>query len=231
MRNSQRGRKALDEVTSDPFQVPDKADSEMTEHGGVERIRGVLWYERRGHIVVLTLDDPDTRNALGEATFGAFEDVVNRINGDLSVRCAVLTGAGPAFCSGDNRSDMRAPRGMFGGTAHDIEAQYRAGIQRIPRALFRLDIPLLAAVKAVTAAGEYPCGRVLSERSGTRAAHGRVDRHVRCRDVAVTRHCETASFDTKVTRPPPERTELRSVAGKRSRAVWRVLRCVRLWSF
>ena len=50
--------------------------SAMTEHGGAERIRGMLCYEQLGHIVVLTLDDPDTRNALGEAAFGAFEDVV-----------------------------------------------------------------------------------------------------------------------------------------------------------
>src|SRR5271170_416275 len=102
-----------------------------------------LRYEQHDHIVVLTLDDPATRNALsGEEIFSAFEDAVTRINGDLFIRAAILTGAGTAFCSGGNVRNMREKKGMFGGTPQEIANHYRTGIQRIPRALFQLDVPL-----------------------------------------------------------------------------------------
>ncbi|MFH1028300.1 MAG: enoyl-CoA hydratase-related protein [Pseudomonadota bacterium] len=107
-----------------------------------------LKYEQQGYVVVLTLNDPATRNALtGEEMFSAFEEAVDRINGDLGVRAVILTGEGSAFCSGGNLRDMREKQGMFGGTPHQIASQYRAGIQRIPRALFQLDVPRASAVK------------------------------------------------------------------------------------
>ena len=103
--------------------------------------------ERRGAIAVLTLNRPETRNALsGEAMFAAFETIFEQLNADLSVRAAVLTGAGTAFCSGGNVAEMRDRTGMFAGTPEQIAAGYRAGIQRIPRAFQRLQVPIIAAV-------------------------------------------------------------------------------------
>ena len=106
-----------------------------------------LDFQQRGHIVILTLNDPATRNALtGDAMFSAIEAAVDRANMDLSVRALILTGAGPAFCSGGNVRDMREKKGMFAGPPHEVAAKYQAGIQRIPRALYRLEAPLIAAV-------------------------------------------------------------------------------------
>src|SRR5512134_3149472 len=119
-----------------------------------------LQYEQRGAVVLLTLSDPATRNALyGEDLFQAFEDVVARMNSDLSVGAAVLTGEGHVFCSGGNLADMLARRGMFGGAAPEVERQYRSGIQRVPRALLALDVPLIAAVNgpAVGAGCDLAC--------------------------------------------------------------------------
>jgi enoyl-CoA hydratase/carnithine racemase len=120
----------------------------------------MLRFERREHTVILTLDDPATRNALsGEEVFGAFERAVETINGDLSIRAAILTGAGTAFCSGGNVRNMREKKGMFGGTPQEIANHYRTGIQRIPRALFQLDVPLIAAVNgpAIGAGCDLAC--------------------------------------------------------------------------
>jgi 2-(1,2-epoxy-1,2-dihydrophenyl)acetyl-CoA isomerase len=127
--------------------------------------------ERTGHVLVLTVDDPKTRNALdGDAFFGAIEEAVRTANADLDVRVVILTGAGPAFSSGGNVRDMQARRGMFGGTPDRIAEQYRTGIQRIPRAFAALDVPAIAAVNgpAIGAGCDLACMcdiRIASERA------------------------------------------------------------------
>lgn len=107
----------------------------------------LLRYEQHEHVVVLSLNDPATRNALGgEAMFSAFESAARRINADMNVRCVILTGVGSSFCSGGNVTDMRERKGMFGGGPHEISVQYRAGIQRVTRAMFQIEVPTIAAV-------------------------------------------------------------------------------------
>lgn len=116
--------------------------------------------ERRGHIALLTLNRPDTRNALsGEAMFAAFEDLFASLNADMSVRVAILTGAGTSFCSGGNVAEMRERTGMFAGSPEDIAQRYREGIQRIPRAFESLQVPIIAAVNgpAIGAGNDLAC--------------------------------------------------------------------------
>ena len=106
-----------------------------------------LRYERRGHVVTLTLDQPDTRNALTDPELcTAIVEAVTRIGADPEVRCAILTGAGKAFSSGGNLKHMRERSGTFAGEAADVRDGYRAGIQRLPRALWACEVPLIAAV-------------------------------------------------------------------------------------
>lgn len=119
-----------------------------------------LLITRREHIALITLNRPDTRNALsGEDMFLAFESMVDELNADLSVRAAVLTGAGTAFCSGGNVAEMRDRTGMFAGLPEEITERYRQGIQRIPLALARLQVPLIAAVNgpAIGAGNDLAC--------------------------------------------------------------------------
>lgn len=116
--------------------------------------------EQRGHIALLTLNRPDTRNALsGEAMFAAFEQTFAALNADLNVRVAILTGAGSAFCSGGNVAEMRDRSGMFGGSPEEIAQRYREGIQRIPRAFEALQVPIIAAVNgpAIGAGNDLAC--------------------------------------------------------------------------
>ena len=119
-----------------------------------------LLYQQHGAVVLLTLNRPDTRNALsGEAMFSAFETAFARLNADPSVRAAVLTGAGSAFCSGGNVAEMRDRGGMFAGSPEQIAAAYKAGIQRIPRAFQTLAVPIIAAVNgpAIGAGNDLAC--------------------------------------------------------------------------
>jgi len=106
-----------------------------------------LLFEQKDHVVTLTLNRHDTRNAISsdemvDAIVGACE----RINGDSSVRVAIITGAGSAFSSGGNVKDMHDKAGMFGGTPPDLRDGYRNGIQRIPMAVSELEVPIIAAV-------------------------------------------------------------------------------------
>lgn len=119
-----------------------------------------LIVERHGAVALVTLNRPATRNALfGDDLFDAFDAVLDTLDADLSVRAAVLTGAGSAFCSGGNVAEMRDRQGMFAGSPEDIAAAYRAGIQRIPRAFARCRVPFIAAVNgaAVGAGNDLAC--------------------------------------------------------------------------
>ena len=106
-----------------------------------------LLYEQNGHVVTLTLNRHETRNAISEDEMvNALVDACARKNADHEVRVAIITGAGTAFSSGGNVKDMRDKKGMFGGTATDIRDGYRFGIQRIPVAVQALEVPIIAAV-------------------------------------------------------------------------------------
>lgn len=106
----------------------------------------LLWREEDG-IVTLTMNRPEERNALGEeAQYDAIVEACARINADRSLRAAILTGAGPAFCAGGNLKHLLGRSGMFGGDSMEIRRRYRAGIHRIPQAIDRLEVPLIAAV-------------------------------------------------------------------------------------
>ena len=117
-------------------------------------------YEQSGGIVTLTLDKPEERNAL--STPAQWAEVVaacERVRADLSVKVIILTGAGSAFCAGGNVKDMRDKKGIAAGSAREIADGYRAGIQRIPLALYNLEVPTIAAVNgaAIGAGCDLAC--------------------------------------------------------------------------
>lgn len=102
---------------------------------------------RDGPIVTLTINRPDSMNALGDPGDGAaFEAACREINADIGVRCAILTGAGRAFSAGGNVKAMQERGGAFRGSPAEIRESYRGNIHRIVRSLYFLEIPLIAAV-------------------------------------------------------------------------------------
>lgn len=103
-------------------------------------------FERNENVVTLTLNRPDTRNALTADVVDALVSACDRIAFDHTVRAVIVTGAGPAFCAGGSVKDMREQGGLFGGSPADMRNRYRTGIQRIPLALYDLEAPTIAAV-------------------------------------------------------------------------------------
>ncbi len=128
-------------------------------------------YAQEGAVVTLTLNDPDARNALStQAQWDAVVAACQRVQRDQAVRCVILTGAGSAFCAGGNVKDMKNRTGIAAGTPYEIREGYRNGIQRIPLALYELDVPTIAAVNgaAIGAGCDLACMcdiRIASERA------------------------------------------------------------------
>lgn len=56
--------------------------------------------ERRGRVLVITLNRPDSRNAINTELAQGLVGVVEELDGDPSLTAGVLTGAGAGFCSG-----------------------------------------------------------------------------------------------------------------------------------
>ena len=91
-----------------------------------------LDYAQDGAIVTLTLNAAEIRNAIsGEDMIEALVAACERLNADMSVRAAILTGAGTAFSSGGNVKKMSDGGGLGSGLPAQTRRNYKLGIQRI----------------------------------------------------------------------------------------------------
>src|SRR5436190_21226481 len=64
-----------------------------------------LRYERDGHVVVLTYDRPEQRNAISREMNAELHDAWRRFRDDDEAFVLVITGAGDAFCAGWDLAD------------------------------------------------------------------------------------------------------------------------------
>ena len=107
-------------------------------------MRDVTWSMDGDGVGVITLNRPEARNALTHGMYGELERLARGAQ-DAGVRCLVVTGADPSFCSGD---DVRQVMG--GGEAG--KAPVLNSGARTPRltpaadALLHTDVPVIAAV-------------------------------------------------------------------------------------
>lgn len=110
--------------------------------------RADVCYDQDGRVVVITIDRPDARNAIGtraqcDELAAAFEIA----NADPGVSCVILTGAGSAFSAG---GDLRAMQARSGIARLDspaaTRANYSRGVQKVIRTMWALEVPAIAAV-------------------------------------------------------------------------------------
>ena len=123
-----------------------------------------------GGVLLIVMDDPPTRNAIGDEMAGEINQELDRLERSSDLRAVVLTGRDPSFCSGANVKRMDAANRERGGgedsalpadrTAWDMLDEAWAalgepspnaaadidGVRFVPLRLHELQKPSIAAV-------------------------------------------------------------------------------------
>jgi len=108
-----------------------------------------LLIERRGHVLVVTMNRPQVRNALSGPMLALLRKAWDQVDNDPAIRVCVLTGAGGAFCAG---ADLKAMTRAHPGDTANAGAFDPSVIEPLLKGR-RLTKPLIAAVEGVAVAG------------------------------------------------------------------------------
>jgi enoyl-CoA hydratase len=103
--------------------------------------------EQRGHVLIVTMNRPEARNALSPSMMALMRQAWDRVDADPGIRVCVLTGAGGAFCAGADLKAMTADHP--GSRLGDLDL---AVIEPLLKGR-RLSKPLIAAVEGPAIAG------------------------------------------------------------------------------
>ena len=105
--------------------------------------------ERRGHVLIVTMNRPRARNALSGPMMELMRQAWDTVDEDPGIRACVLTGAGGAFCAGADLKAMTSshPGDRFQGGDLDVSV-----IEPLLKGR-RLTKPLIAAVEGPAVAG------------------------------------------------------------------------------
>ncbi len=91
-----------------------------------------LLVERRGHVVVLTLNRPARHNAVDAALTQALAAAVRDTEADAEVRAVVLAAVGPTFCAGADLTEVAQGRAEALRTAEGGFAGFAEAARRKP---------------------------------------------------------------------------------------------------
>jgi 2-(1,2-epoxy-1,2-dihydrophenyl)acetyl-CoA isomerase len=132
-----------------------------------------LRIEIEGAVATLTIDRPAALNALTVPVKVALREALESIGGDRSVRVVILTGAGRAFCAGQDLAERGQP------DVAPLEVEVRERYNPIIRAIRSMGQPVIAAVNGVAAGAgaslAFACDlRIASEEALFVLAFGRI---------------------------------------------------------
>src|SRR5512139_3546847 len=106
-----------------------------------------ITYSLENQVAWITLNRPDARNAVNDAMREELLQVLTDARTNVDIRAVVLTGSGKGFCTGADLS--RRGSGPTGpGAAREM---MRTRSQRLIRAVWELEKPVVAAVNGVAA--------------------------------------------------------------------------------
>jgi enoyl-CoA hydratase/carnithine racemase len=106
-----------------------------------------------GAVARLTLDRPERRNSLSEATMAALQAQLDAIAADPAIKVVIIAANGPVFCAGHDLKEISARRSdPDRGRAYFADILGRCA--RMMTSIVRLPQPVIAEVRGIaTAAG------------------------------------------------------------------------------
>jgi enoyl-CoA hydratase len=104
--------------------------------------------ERRGHVLWVTFNRPQARNAMKRTMYDRLAEIAMEVNADDGVRVVVLTGAGDkAFVAGTDISEFENFR-----TPED-SIKYEEQMNHVMSTLEKVRVPMLAVVRGACTGG------------------------------------------------------------------------------
>jgi len=124
--------------------------------------------EERSGVAFVTLNRPDVLNSFNRPMARELQTVLDRVAGAAEVRAVVLTGAGRAFCAGQDLAEVVPPDGSRGPEVAEVIAEsYNPLVQR----LVALEKPVVCAINGVAAGAganiALACDFVLAAKSAS----------------------------------------------------------------
>jgi len=104
-------------------------------------------YSRDGNVGIITLNRPERLNAINGGLLRDFIEQLKTAREDKEVISVILTGAGRAFCAGEDLKESSA------GKSFETWIEETDGLQEIQRMIMRLGKPLIAAVQGYALGG------------------------------------------------------------------------------
>ena len=103
--------------------------------------------EKRGHVLIVTMNRPEARNALSGPMLAGMTAAWNQVDADPEIRVAILTGAAGTFCAGADLKAMTSSHPSDSARSMDLSV-----IESLLKGR-RLTKPLIAAVEGAAIAG------------------------------------------------------------------------------
>ena len=129
-----------------------------------------ILFEITDGVARLTLNRPDKLNSFTGDMHAELRDALDRIQADKAVRVLVLTGAGRAFCAGQDLADpdmATLPDGRMPDIGNVVEKNYKPLVLRLQN----LRVPTVAAVNGIAAGAgasvALACDLVVAARSAS----------------------------------------------------------------
>lgn len=120
---------------------------------------------REGQTLVLTLSNPDLRNAIDPVMYAAGIEALNVVENSAEVRSVVITGAAGMFCSGSNLLRLQASRQAD----PQVQAQSIEGLHNWIETIRTFPKPVIAAVEGAAAGAGFSlalaCDMVVAARN------------------------------------------------------------------
>lgn len=110
-----------------------------------------LHLSRSGETLVLTIANPEHRNALGPEIYAAGQDALTMASTDASIRSIVITGASGVFSAGGNLHRLQANRAQ----APEVQAESIEGLHQWIKSIAHCPKPVIAAVEGAAAGAGF----------------------------------------------------------------------------